>query len=377
MKLDEIMDKSVPYEIEHESEDGWSTAFKIGGREINLHITRREGSEEPDTFEIEFNQMYKKLFQTARGAEERTVQSYKKTGSGNEFVVFSTVAKIVKDFIRKMKPKAFVFDGDKEENRGPIYTKLVKRVIPAGWKMERDDETSPMYSQFRIVKEVFEPKDHGGKEQVTNAGDFEVSKKIGDYTISFHALQNGLTNNKWEVHFTAVDAKGKASWDPTGAGDEVAVFSFVINAMRKFVDKFKPSRVQFSSEQKAESRTKLYQRLVKRFGDDYIAREFKTGMGSAPRQVTFDLIKKPTTEGQMKRSDPYVSGEKEDVGRRDAPTPAKKSPLDAQVRIIAQKSGRSEEEVRRVRDQIKREIDLKMPSAWALVNGRLKKHFGL
>jgi len=138
--------------------------------------------------------------------------------------------------------------------------------------------------------ELFD-KDTPGKVGEASSLRYEEAKEIGDYEVSFQARKE---SNGWEVFFIAIDHEGNSGWDPTGAGNEVQVFSYIVSAMRRFVKKYDPQRIQFSSKKIEGSRTKLYQRFVKRFlADTYIAREFEVGMGSAEKYIQFDLIKKP------------------------------------------------------------------------------------
>jgi len=147
------------------------------------------------------------------------------------------------------------------------------------------------------VLELFD-KDSKGDVGENDSSQYEESKEIGEWYISFQGRNQG--RNEWEVFFIAIDKeKGESTWDPVDAGGkELEVFSFVVSAMRRFIKKNEPKRINFTSKKIEGSRIKLYQRLVKRFlSDTYIAREFEIGLGSAEKYIQFDLIKKPSGEG--------------------------------------------------------------------------------
>ena len=73
----------------------------------------------------------------------------------------------------------------------------------------------------------------------------------------------------WEINFTV---EGKL--DVTGTGDEVLVFSTVLDIIKDFIHSETPQKVEFHSELEKgnnykDSRTKLYNRLVKKFANQY------------------------------------------------------------------------------------------------------------
>lgn len=80
-------------------------------------------------------------------------------------------------------------------------------------------------------------------------------------------------------------------------------------------------------------------------------------------------------EGMMKRSDPYVSGE---VSKKPEPkTPPKKSAHATKIANLAKKAGKSEAEVDKLWQDVKRDVDLKIPNAFGIVMSRVQKSLGL
>ena len=65
---------------------------------------------------------------------------YDVTGDAKEvvFQIFSTVYAIIKDWIKKVKPEAFMFTADKsrEVSRSKLYNKMVKSLKPSGYNLD-------------------------------------------------------------------------------------------------------------------------------------------------------------------------------------------------------------------------------------------------
>ena len=138
--------------------------------------------------------------------------------------------------------------------------------------------------------EIFQSSDHGGERDRSDSRRFIVKKRIGDRTIHFSA---GLIDSIWEVNFAEEKDDGSITVDKTGSGNEVEVFSFVMNCMRDFIDEHNPKRMVFSATKSEDSRVKLYQRLVNRFAKDYTLSQTEVGTGpNRPKALIFDLTRK-------------------------------------------------------------------------------------
>ena len=112
----------------------------------------------------------------------------------------------------------------------------------------------------------------------------------------------------WEIIFTRTkNANTRASsLDATGQGDEVRVFSTVIDAIRQFIKAEDPKYIMFSAEKtdlkkmaalkkvdpeaakKMQSREKLYSRLIKR----YFSKDFKVKEDTNRVATTYTLERK-------------------------------------------------------------------------------------
>ena len=84
-------------------------------------------------------------------------------------------------------------------------------------------------------------------------------------------------------------------------------------------------------------------------------------------------------EGMMKRSDPWISGERSDPrpSPKAAPAPKKSSPHDTKIKNLAAKAGVSPEKVERIWGDVKRELDMNHPNAYAILMARVKRVLGI
>ena len=61
------------------------------------------------------------------------------TGSGNAIKIFSAVGECLRDFVRRMNPKAFAFSA-LEPSRKKLYDVLSQKIAQElGWKVEMED----------------------------------------------------------------------------------------------------------------------------------------------------------------------------------------------------------------------------------------------
>lgn len=67
----------------------------------------------------------------------------------------------------------------------------------------------------------------------------------------------------WEIAFTE-KTPGRTTTAKTGSGNEMQVFSFVIESIKDMISRYHPDEIQFSSSKTDENRTGLYKRLISR-----------------------------------------------------------------------------------------------------------------
>lgn len=117
--------------------------------------------------------------------------------------------------------------------------------------------------------EIFESfnSDVNGKVVRATSDLFTTRATIGDRDIVFNATcmqpdearQDGI----WEIEFIEKGAHG-STYGKSGMGNELQVFSFVIESTKLLIAKYKPAEIQFSSRKADGNRSSLYTRLVNR-----------------------------------------------------------------------------------------------------------------
>jgi len=111
---------------------------------------------------------------------------------------------------------------------------------------------------------------------------FATGAKIGDRTIVFEA-QYDPAEHTWEVTFEEFSEKNElGSYDVTGSGNELEVFSMIKGSMEEFIGRYTPDQVVFTASKKTgkSNRADLYTRLLNRFkipGYKLFKHDSKTG----------------------------------------------------------------------------------------------------
>lgn len=138
----ELFNRVLPYQLEQKMQDFYQANFGIGGVEYEVFIEFEPampaleslvGEWDNKDEEIEElvaaakavsgpddNLMYVQ-FQNHHGETETT-------GTGNEFVIFSTVMHIV-NVVRKAHDPEWMVMSAKEANRASLYDKMIKRMV--------------------------------------------------------------------------------------------------------------------------------------------------------------------------------------------------------------------------------------------------------
>lgn len=121
MMLFELFSTIVPFRWVEKSEESYQAAFKIKNRQYDVYFAK-DSSNGDEWWYVEFG-----IDSEAAGERPR----YGITETGDAFVVFSTVATIIEDFIGKVFPKMIVFTA-KESSRVKLYDALVVRIQKTG-----------------------------------------------------------------------------------------------------------------------------------------------------------------------------------------------------------------------------------------------------
>jgi GNAT superfamily N-acetyltransferase len=127
------------------------------------------------------------------------------------------------------------------------------------------------------VWEAFD-KPYKGKWEKSEYGDVDLNTKLPDGTYLNIMFNNQQDDEGEEV--VQVEFYRNNSQEVTGEGDAQRIFATVLNAIQKYIKKYKPSKLSFSASKATdptiyyepdqpqpnpESRAKLYTRLVQRY----------------------------------------------------------------------------------------------------------------
>ncbi len=121
---------------------------------------------------------------------------------------------------------------------------FLTELFDSGYKLQWDDEFGP-------------------KEIHARAYD-----RQGQYIdIKFIPVRDNVT----DIEFSKMD-----NYEETGQGDEVAIFSTVLNAINRYLRDYQPKIIVFSGKGGRDnvSRANLYQKLINRFAKQYGYQQF-------------------------------------------------------------------------------------------------------
>lgn len=117
-----------------------------------------------------------------------------------------------------------------------------------------------------FISESFDSEVQGKLVRATNDL-FTTRATIGDRDIIFNAVchqpDEARQNGKWEIEFTEKGAHG-STYGKSGMGNEMQVFSFVIESTKELIARYAPAEIIFSSHKADGNRSGLYQRMLNR-----------------------------------------------------------------------------------------------------------------
>jgi hypothetical protein len=113
------------------------------------------------------------------------------------------------------------------------------------------------------INELF---DRPARWKITRERDDELTYRSTIDGKSLLVVFNTFSDDNWETSFV-VDGKFKT----TGGGDEITVFSTVLDIMADFINRVAPGSISFTAfkDGSSDSRSKLYDRLIKRFASKH------------------------------------------------------------------------------------------------------------
>lgn len=111
-----------------------------------------------------------------------------------------------------------------------------------------------------FITEVFNSDVPGKVIKSTNTH-FVTRATIGDRDIKFTAVGE---SGEWEIGFVEHSAKASNTFSKTGSGNELQVFSFVIESIKLFLSQYSPDAAVFTSDKSDVNRSALYAKMAKR-----------------------------------------------------------------------------------------------------------------
>jgi GNAT superfamily N-acetyltransferase len=171
-----------------------------------------------------------------------------------------------------------------------IMTRIAKSHSISGQKLH--DMWVDKYKQIPdtwIMNEAFD-QPYKGKWEKSDYGDVDLNTKLPDGTylnIMFNQEYDGDGNEVTQVEFHRNNSQ-----EVTGEGDAQRIFATVLDAIQKYIKKYKPQKLSFSASKSVdmdaddngakfnpESRAKLYDRLVQRYSKAWGYRAFRADNG--------------------------------------------------------------------------------------------------
>jgi GNAT superfamily N-acetyltransferase len=171
-----------------------------------------------------------------------------------------------------------------------IMTRIARSHSISGKKLH--DMWVDKYKQIPdtwIMNEAFD-QPYKGKWEKSDYGDVDLNTKLPDGTylnIMFNQEYDGDGNEVTQVEFHRNNSQ-----EVTGEGDAQRIFATVLDAIQKYIKKYKPQKLSFSASKSVdmdaddngakfnpESRAKLYDRLVQRYSKAWGYRAFRADNG--------------------------------------------------------------------------------------------------
>ena len=207
-------------------------------------------------------------------------------------------------------------DFQEDESRTSEYDNVLDSLSGNGyivddsgyWYVTGEGEQYLKQSMKQGVAEAFN-NPYKTKSEKSEYGDVDMLAKLPDGTYLSIMFNKQQDDDGEEI--TQVEFYRNNSQEVTGEGDAQRIFATVLTAIQQYVKKYKPARLSFSASkqveqgQNAESRAKLYDRLVQRYAKAWGYRAFRADNGDL---VIYELsrIGKKVAEASG-----YIPSEKE------------------------------------------------------------------
>ena len=238
--------------IIHQDTDLFQTESVIGERNIIFKASR-----EKNLWRIVFYE---------RGDNDKEI--YKKTNSGNPFLVFTFIMHELKRFIGLYDPRELTFtawnDDDHKTARANIYFLSIKKYLGSGFLIRK--ETFDKFSKFtltkKIITEIKLQHVDASTDPIIEPNYYEARLNLNnDTTVVFCAVED--TDRLFDVAFYTEMANGHVSFDETGLGNQFKIFAFIHTQLQKFVKALTPKTMKFSASLTAgKARSQIYEKYI-------------------------------------------------------------------------------------------------------------------
>lgn len=258
--LTEIGDSSYTYIWNKTNEDEWAATFREdSGDLVRVNIL---GDGASNDWILEF----------------RRKNRYDITGGGNAFKIFSTVIKILKEFVKNVKPDSITVNVEKgetyEESRVKLYANGLSKIandINYSFAKSENDES---------VAFILKNKNNSANESIiTELGETSYPYKVSHNTIELFSAEF-TTNENVKVEFFSKLMHDETTWDTafsangsiglTGGGDQYRILSTILKLMNLFILTKNPKIITFTSDKikdisngkRKTARTNVYKKAM-------------------------------------------------------------------------------------------------------------------
>jgi len=240
-QLDEAFDNIQPWSWMKKVSDYWLAKITMTERVFWVYFHNKDGN-----VSLTFND---------------DDHSEEVTGKGDAFVVFGTIADIIKNYLRDNQPKTFSFHA-KESSRQKLYARMAGELArKTGAQLTT--EMDPHWGKGYILN-FGEPVEEERVDELLNAPiEWEWARERPQGSIaSFYVKDDRIdvTLSLGDGYTDIMFSSKNHGMDITGAGASFQIFATVADICRDFLTRHKPEGIRFSA--KEPSRAKLYGRLA-------------------------------------------------------------------------------------------------------------------
>lgn len=178
------------------------------------------------------------------------------------------------------------------DSKDPEITAIARKVLAQALGQYETTVKSSKSTNESVQLDELMDSDVKGVVVTNNDKDYITKAHIGDRDIVVNGYYagkkfwNGEERDVWDVQFSE-ERDGEWTYDLTNSGEELKVFSFVLRSIGDLLKEKSPFYLTFSASKSNSSRSRLYERLLKRF----LPKGYKFSSRDADNEIRF-LIQK-------------------------------------------------------------------------------------